>query len=128
MDRIQTTECVLGAGIGGLTVAHRLIGRGGTPLVLDKGRTPGGRMATRRFEGGLFDHGLPAIEPGARSVELVQTGTEAGILESIEMEGRTVFASRTGLSALGKHLGSGLDLRLQARAGASRREGDSVVF
>jgi renalase len=119
---------VIGAGIAGLTIAHALTAEGRTPLVLDKGRTPGGRMATRRFEEGLFDHGLPAIEPGARSVELIQAGTDAGILKSVEMEGKTVFISPTGLSSLGKHLGSGLDLRLQARAGLCRREEDSVVF
>lgn len=128
MDRVETEDCVIGAGIAGLTIGHAIAGRSGKSLVLDKGRTPGGRMATRRFEGGLFDHGLPAIEPGARSVELIQSGTDAGILESVEMEGRTVFASPTGLSALGKHLGSALDLRLQARVGVARREGDSVVF
>lgn len=119
---------MIGAGIAGLTIGHAIAGRGGSVLILDKGRTPGGRMATRRFEDGLFDHGLPAIEPGARSVDLIQAGTEAGILESFEMDGQTVFASPTGLSALGKHLGSSLDLRLQARAGAARREGDSVVI
>ena len=128
MERIETEDCVIGAGIAGLTIGHALAGEGGSPLLLDKGRTPGGRMATRRFEGGLFDHGLPAIEPGARSVELIQSGTEAGILKSFEMEGHTSFGSPIGLSALGKHLGSTLDLRLQTRAGAARREGDSVVI
>lgn len=128
MERIETDDCVIGAGIAGLTIGHVLGGEGSSPLLLDKGRTPGGRMATRRFEGGLFDHGLPAIEPGAKSVDLIQSGTEAGILKSLEMEGQTVFASPTGLSALGKHLGSTLELRLQARVGAARREGDSVVL
>jgi renalase len=126
--RIEKVDCVIGAGIAGLTITHDLMAGGNSPLILDKGRTPGGRMATRRFEGGLFDHGLPAIEPGAKSVELIQAGTGAGILESIEMEGQTVFASPTGLSALGKYLGSTLDLKLQARAGSARREGDSVVL
>ena len=127
-EKIETAECVIGAGIAGLTIAHALIAEGKSPLVLDKGRTPGGRMATRRFEGGLFDHGLSAIESGTESNRLVSAGVSAGILEATETSGRTVHYSPTGLSALGKHLGSTLDLRLQARAGAAHREGDSVVF
>jgi predicted NAD/FAD-dependent oxidoreductase len=40
---------VIGAGLAGLTAARRLQDRGHTVVVVDKGRAPGGRMATRRI-------------------------------------------------------------------------------
>lgn len=49
---------VLGAGISGLLCAQRLQRAGKQVVVLDKGRGPGGRIATRRFDNGnRFDHG-----------------------------------------------------------------------
>jgi predicted NAD/FAD-dependent oxidoreductase len=48
---------VVGAGLAGLTAARSLVAGGHDVLVLDKGRSPGGRMATRRIGGATFDHG-----------------------------------------------------------------------
>ena len=48
---------VVGAGMAGLTAAHELEERGIRTVVLDKGRAPGGRMATRRVGEARFDHG-----------------------------------------------------------------------
>lgn len=52
---------VIGAGMAGLTCASRLVEAGHTVSVFDKGRGPGGRMASRRVEHEgetyAFDHG-----------------------------------------------------------------------
>ena len=52
---------VIGAGMAGLTCASRLVEAGHNVAVFDKGRGPGGRMATRRVEHEgetyRFDHG-----------------------------------------------------------------------
>ncbi|MBV9076896.1 MAG: FAD-dependent oxidoreductase [Methylobacteriaceae bacterium] len=49
---------VIGAGMAGAIAARHLAGAGVNVLVLDKGRTVGGRMSTRRLSGDLsFDHG-----------------------------------------------------------------------
>ena len=52
---------VIGAGMAGLTCATQLAAQGRNVLCLDKGRGPGGRMASRRVEEGgqtlRFDHG-----------------------------------------------------------------------
>jgi renalase len=128
MERIQTVDCVVGAGVAGLSIGHAIAARGGSALLLDKGRTPGGRMATRRFEGSLFDHGLPAIHSGTESDRLIGAGVTNGVLDPVETDGTEVFVSRSGLSALGKQLGSSLELSLQARVGPARREGDSVIL
>lgn len=41
------TICIIGAGLTGLTCAQQLRSKGATVIVLDKGRAPGGRAATR---------------------------------------------------------------------------------
>lgn len=48
---------VIGAGLAGLSAARRLRDAGCDVVVFDKGRHPGGRLATRRSDGLSFDHG-----------------------------------------------------------------------
>ena len=121
-------DCVVGAGLAGLWIARALDANGSDYLVLDKGRTPGGRMATRRFEGGLFDHGLPVLQDGPLTKHLAALGTTAGLLNQVDLPSGSGWYAREGLSSLGKHLAGGLRTEMSARAGAARREGDSVVL
>ena len=48
---------IVGAGMAGLTAAHSLREAGADSILLDKGRKPGGRMATRSVGTARFDHG-----------------------------------------------------------------------
>ena len=48
---------VLGAGLSGLTFASHLVSLGFRVRVFDKGRSPGGRLSTRREGSFHFDHG-----------------------------------------------------------------------
>jgi predicted NAD/FAD-dependent oxidoreductase len=48
---------VIGAGLAGLTAAHRLAAAGCDVVVVEKSRGPGGRMSTRREGDWRFDHG-----------------------------------------------------------------------
>ena len=52
------TCAVIGAGVAGLTAARMLQARGIAVTVFDKGRKPGGRLATRHTAHGSFDHGV----------------------------------------------------------------------
>ncbi|OYV39822.1 MAG: hypothetical protein B7Z81_02835 [Acidocella sp. 20-61-6] len=48
---------IIGAGMAGLTAAAHLVQAGGRVTLFDKGRKPGGRMATRFADGFMFNHG-----------------------------------------------------------------------
>ena len=61
---------VVGAGMAGLSCARALLNRGVLVTVYDKGRTPGGRVATRVAGPYTFDHGTPWFdEPYGLPVE-----------------------------------------------------------
>ena len=48
---------IIGAGVSGLVAGRRLVDAGATVIIVDKGRSVGGRLATRRIGGATFDHG-----------------------------------------------------------------------
>lgn len=52
---------VIGAGITGLRATHKLDMAGHAVTLVDKGRGPGGRCATRRADAFAFDHGAPGL-------------------------------------------------------------------
>lgn len=61
---------VIGAGIAGLTAARKLAKAGAAVQVFDKSRGLGGRLATRRTDGGAIDHGaqyVTAREPAFKA-------------------------------------------------------------
>jgi len=49
---------IIGAGMTGLMAGKSLASSDLPVIVLEKSRGVGGRLATRRFEGGVFDHGV----------------------------------------------------------------------
>lgn len=53
---------IVGAGMAGLACARSLATAGLNPRLFDKGRAPGGRVATRRVDTATFDHGCPGVE------------------------------------------------------------------
>lgn len=48
---------IVGAGLAGLTLANRMKSAGWRVTLIEKARGPGGRLSTRRRDGGQFDHG-----------------------------------------------------------------------
>jgi renalase len=57
----ENSLAVIGAGLAGLTCARALADAGLRVEVFDKGRGLGGRLATRRIDGGQFDHGAATL-------------------------------------------------------------------
>lgn len=127
---------VIGAGLSGLLAAGRLQSGGARVLVLDKGRGVGGRLATRRTDAGVFDHGaqfFTAHDPGFRLQ--VEAWQAAGIVKTWatgfaladgtqQRDGETRFCGVTGMSSMAKHLAQGIDVRVQVNVVGLRTEDD----
>jgi predicted NAD/FAD-dependent oxidoreductase len=118
---------IIGAGIAGLACARRLHDAGRQVRVFDKGRSPGGRIATRRVETeagwAQFDHGAqfftardPAFAESLRALpaDAVLPWRAAG-------DHRLVAAP--GMSAFPKALGASLDIAASIRVDAVTRAG-----
>lgn len=119
----KSTVGIIGAGISGLACARELADDGFKVTLFDKGRSPGGRTATRRTERGCeFDHGaqyFTARDPRFQKVtaDWIQRGVVA------EWHGRIVrhedgvvtetsplprYVGTPGMSAMAADLATGL--------------------
>jgi predicted NAD/FAD-dependent oxidoreductase len=79
--RIPSSIAVVGAGIAGLACATTLAEAGHGVSLFDKGRRPGGRVATRRADGVSFDHGAQfATARGAGFSRLIDSLVPAGVM------------------------------------------------
>lgn len=109
---------IVGAGICGLMATGQLLDHGARVILLDKGRSVGGRLATRRIGAGCADHGAQFFTVrAARFQQFVDrwqeqdlvfpwsTGWSDGSLAAdAPGDGHTRYAVRAGMNALAKHL------------------------
>lgn len=109
---------VVGAGLAGLTAASDLTAGGHEVTVFDKGRSPGGRMATRRIGDATIDHGAQFFTVrsdtfGARIAPHLASGLVYEWCRgfSAEGDGYPRYAVRGGMNALTKAMAAGLDVR-----------------
>ncbi len=121
---------VLGGGVSGLMAATVLTRAGVGVVVLDKGRRAGGRLASRRVGDATFDHGAQGFEMDRRNVTGALSGVEAsgamvewGDVGPCEA-GRAWFRGQPSMSAVGRGMADGLDVRLATEVvGVHGREG-----
>lgn len=74
------TVAIVGAGIAGAACARALVAAGHDVRLLDRGRVPGGRMATRRIEGRGVDLGASYVTAtDQRFAEVVEGWTARGL-------------------------------------------------
>ena len=119
---------VVGAGLAGLTAARSLDSSGHDILVLDKGRSPGGRMATRRIGRATFDHGAQFFtvrgdEFGAQVAAWETEGVARVWCHGFtpDGDGYPRYIGTRGMNAIAKHMAVGLDVHCGALAFAIRR-------
>jgi renalase len=111
-DRVDDV-IVVGAGMAGIRAATLLAAQGRTVTVVDKGRRPGGRMATRRVDDATFDTG--AVEFSSRTAELRSTleqWEDSGVVRRLDVvadEGPTTWRGTPTMRALPDALASALD-------------------
>ena len=115
---------IIGAGMTGLACAQRLARAGVRPLVLDKGRGIGGRMATRRVkltEGETsFDHGAqyltaraPAFAKAVQDLGSACARWDDGALEPY-------LVGVPGMSSVPRAMAAGIDVLLETTVTAVR--------
>ncbi len=119
----MTKIMVVGAGIAGLIAGRELQKHGFEVQIVDKGRGVGGRLATRRIEDAVFDHGAQYFtvrEP--RFAAIVEEMQAAGIVSTWGRGFTTVtgefksgeprYYGTTGMTAIAKYLAQGLPILL----------------
>lgn len=116
---------IIGAGLAGLTAAQGLLKAGLTPIVFDKGRGVGGRLSTRRAEGGLqFDHGAQYVS--ARSPEFdafLREVEKAGAAGRWTLDdGRERLVGTPGMSAIAKYQARRVDIRQGVEISVLKRD------
>jgi predicted NAD/FAD-dependent oxidoreductase len=126
----MTRIAIIGAGMAGLACAQALRASGHTPVLFDKGRGAGGRMATRRIATAageaMFDHGaqyFTARDP-AFQAQVAQWAAD-GVVARWPAAGPDAWLGIPAMNAPVKQLARGCDVRWSARADALGR-GDGV--
>ena len=113
---------IIGAGLAGLTCARVLVEAGLAVRLFDKGRAPGGRLATKRLDVGgttlRIDHGAQYLRP-----------RDAGFAALLAAYGAAPwpdedrFVPIPSMSALPRALAEGLDIALGRTVSSLRRDG-----
>lgn len=120
---------IIGAGLSGLMAAHTLKNAGYTVQLIDKGRSVGGRLATRRVgDNGIADHGaqffsvrtdtLQAYVDQWLEQDLVYVwgmGWSDGSIKRTVSDGHPRYVVRGGMNKLAKHLATDLDVTVGRR-------------
>jgi len=108
------TDCmIIGAGISGLLAAKVMTDAGFSVQICEKGRGLGGRMATRRRDGAVFDHGAQFLTVrDHRFKKCVDAWQQAGIIETwYERDGSGKhFRAAPSMTAIAKHLARDLEV------------------
>jgi renalase len=137
MENSDTDVLIVGAGMTGLMAAHALRRTSRDVDLVDKGRSVGGRLATRRVGLGRVDHGAQFFTvrtPAFRAwvdqwlahglVYEWSKGWSDGSLATSSADGHARYAVRGGMNALAKHLAEGLDVRVRVRLTSVTLAGD----
>ncbi|TVR24270.1 MAG: FAD-dependent oxidoreductase [Anaerolineaceae bacterium] len=128
-ENLTAEVIIIGAGIAGLTAANELESAGKRVTVIDKGRSVGGRLATRRVGPGVADHGAQfftvreaefqeKVDNWVRSGLVFEwsKGFSDGSLLAEPAEGNPRYATRGGMNALAKRIAEPLqDVRVNTR-------------
>ncbi len=132
----MSSIAIIGAGISGLAAAHVLLDTGYAVTIFEKSRGVGGRVATRKRAGFIYDHGAQYIRQGhPDSVSLITERFRAPDLVDISkpvwifnaqgqvQEGDPAqnaepkWTYRSGITALPKLMAADLTIHLETRIG-----------
>jgi renalase len=115
---------IVGAGVAGLLAGQALRSAGHDVVVLDKGRVPGGRLATRTVDDAVFDTGAQFLTTKSERFRTEVAGWTArgtaGVwfhgspdeLTPTDPDGHPRYRGRPTMRALATDVARGLDVRL----------------
>ncbi len=112
---------VVGAGLSGLVAAHELAPRHEV-IVIDKGPSVGGRLATRRIGAAVLDHGAQFFTVRgdtfrARTDDWLRRDVARVWCHGFSADdGHPRYRGTTGMTGLAKDLATGLDVRCRTMA------------
>ncbi len=113
---------IVGAGLSGLVAARRLVEAGVDVTILDKGRAPGGRLATRRIGDATLDHGAQFFTIRTPAFQRqVDDWIDRGLVSIwshgfVSDDGHARYIAVDGMNSLAKDLAVGLDVRCSTMA------------
>jgi predicted NAD/FAD-dependent oxidoreductase len=115
---VQKQVLIVGAGLSGLMAAQSLRQAGIAATVVDKGSRPGGRMATRPFEGAIFDYGAQFFTVRSeRFAGLVRAWEAKGLVRvwcrgfAEEQDGHPRYIAPMGMNSIAAQLAQGVEVR-----------------
>lgn len=122
----EVDALIIGAGLSGLVAARQLLAAGLSVRVLDKGRSVGGRLATRRMAGAVVDHGAQFFTVRGPSLSAqVDDWTSRGLVRVWcngfdGDDGHPRYIGTAGMNSLAKDLAARVDIRVPSMAVATR--------
>ena len=124
---MHTDVLIIGAGIAGATLAHKLQSTNLSCIVLDKGRGVGGRMSTRRRGDVAFDHGAQFITVRDHRVQdifdaLVSRGVVREWFRGRE-DGLPRYCGTQGMSRIVHAIADGCDVRTSTEVSSLKHDG-----
>ena len=125
----EVDVAIIGGGISGILAARKLMKAGFKVLVLDKSKSVGGRLATRRVDGGRADYGAQFFTVRTDSFQqLVDEWETNGWVSKWFGEKHARYKATNGMNQLVKNLASEIPLQLSKVIRIKRNQGKYVVI
>ena len=136
---MTTDVIIVGAGLSGLMAAHQLRDAGKSVTILDKGRSVGGRLATRRIGNGIADHGAQFFTVRTKQfqqdvdqwlednlISIWGHGWSDGSVKRSTNDGHPRYVAKNGMNSIAKYLAQPLDsIHVDTKVSSVNRDNDT---
>lgn len=106
---------IVGAGISGLNIGWKLDKSNASVLILEKSKSCGGRMATRRLNESKFDHGAQFIKRTKTSEALIEFWASKHILQRFPVSDFESYFGLGGMTRLTKEISQNLNVKYNSK-------------